>query len=143
MGRDCFALEPLLAASGALRSGHFLLSSGRHSERYVQCARLLEDPRLAALVGRALAFRLQPLAPDVIVSPALGGLVIGFAVAAALDRPFRFCERTEGRMTLRRGFEIARGERVAVVEDVVTTGRSTLEAAAVVNERGGELLAGK
>ncbi len=132
-------LERLLTESGALRRGHFRLSSGRHSSGYVQCARLLELPARARRVGAALAGRLAEARPESILSPALGGLVIGHEVAAALEVPFRFVERTasEGaEMELRRGFSLAPGERVAIVEDVVTTGRSTGETIAVAERLG-------
>lgn len=121
----------MLRESGALREGHFELSSGRHSSGYVQCALLLEDPVRARRLGNWLADRLRPYKPESILSPALGGVVIGHEVAAALGVPFRFTERKDGRMQLRRGFALRRGERIAVVEDVVTTGGSTREAAAV------------
>ncbi len=134
-------LERELLASGALREGHFELSSGLHSARYVQCAKLLEAPGRADAVGRALARRLLDLPLDSIVAPALGGLVIGYTVAKALDVPFRFVERLAGAMALRRGFELAPGERVVIVEDVVTTGGSALEAGEVVRSLGAEVLA--
>ena len=121
----------MLRESGALREGHFELSSGRHSNGYVQCALLLEDPVRARRLGNWLADRLRPYKPESILSPALGGVVIGHEVAAALGVPFRFTERKDGRMQLRRGFALRQGERIAVVEDVVTTGGSTREAAAV------------
>jgi orotate phosphoribosyltransferase len=133
--------EALLAESGALTRGHFELSSGLHSPAYVQCALLLEDPRRARRVGRAVARLLASLRPEAVVSPALGGLVIGHEVAEALGVPFRFTERKDGAMTLRRGFRLAPGERVVVVEDVVTTGRSTKEAAAVAEAAGGRVAA--
>lgn len=133
--------EALLAESGALARGHFELSSGLHSPAYVQCALLLEDPRRARRVGRALARLLASLRPETVVSPALGGLVIGHEVAEALGVPFRFSERKDRTMTLRRGFRLRSGERVVVVEDVVTTGRSTNEAAAVVEAAGGRVAA--
>lgn len=133
--------EALLAESGALARGHFELSSGLHSPAYVQCALLLQDPRRARRVGRAVARLLASLRPESVAAPALGGLVIGHEVAEALGVPFRFTERKDGTMTLRRGFHLAPGERVAVVEDVVTTGRSTNEAAAVVEEAGGKVVA--
>lgn len=132
-------LRALLAETGALLSGHFRLSSGLHSPNYVQCARLLEHPRHAKEIGEALAAKLQK--PDKIVSPALGGVIIGYTVAAALDVPFVFTERKEGAMTLRRGFRIEEGERVVIVEDVVTTGKSTRETADVIAQHGGVVTA--
>ncbi len=134
-------VEALLEESGALARGHFQLSSGLHSPAYVQCALLLEDPRRARRVGRALARLLATLRPASVLSPALGGLVIGHEVAEALGVPFRFTERKDGVMELRRGFGLEDGERVVVVEDVVTTGRSTRETAVVAREAGGEVVA--
>jgi orotate phosphoribosyltransferase len=131
----------LLEQSGALKSGHFRLSSGRHSDHYVQCALLLEEPARAAQVGELLAGRLRGRRCDSVLSPALGGLVIGYVVAAALGVPFRFCERRARRMTLRRGFELRRGESVAVVEDVITTGGSAAEAAALAVAAGARVAA--
>ncbi|HEX5759413.1 MAG TPA: orotate phosphoribosyltransferase [Thermoanaerobaculia bacterium] len=127
--------ERLVEESGALRRGHFLLSSGLHSPAYVQCALLLELPERARRVGEELAARLAPLAPQSVLSPALGGLIVGYEVAAALGVPFRFTERKGEAMELRRGFELAAGERVVVVEDVITTGRSTRETIAVAEAR--------
>lgn len=138
-GDDGAAVLRLLEESGALREGHFRLSSGRHSASYVQCALLLEHPERAARVGELLAARLRAPAPDSVLSPALGGLVIGYAVAAALGVPFRFCERREGRMTLRRGFALRPAERVVVIEDVITTGGSAAEAAALAEASGAEV----
>ena len=138
---DAALVRRLLEDSGALKSGHFRLSSGRHADRYVQCALLLEDPARAARVGELLAGRLRGRGCDSVLSPALGGLVIGYAVAAALGVPFRFCERREGRMSLRRGFELRPGERVAVVEDVITTGGSAAEAAALAAAAGARVAA--
>jgi orotate phosphoribosyltransferase len=132
-------LVPLLKRTAALLEGHFRLSSGLHSDSYVQCARLLEHPADAIAVGDELAARLRDLEPARIVSPALGGIVIGFTVARALGVPMLFTERKEGEMSLRRGFSIAPGERVVVVEDVVTTGKSTLETARVVEAAGGSV----
>ncbi len=131
----------LLEESGALRRGHFQLSSGLHSPAYVQCALLLQDPARARAVAAELAARLRPHRLDSVLSPALGGLVIGHEVAAALGVPFRFAEREAGEMTLRRGFTLAAGERVAIVEDVVTTGKSTKETADVATARGAEVVA--
>ncbi|HVS01963.1 MAG TPA: orotate phosphoribosyltransferase [Thermoanaerobaculia bacterium] len=134
-------VERLLSESGALREGHFLLSSGLHSPRYVQCALLLELPARARRVGEALADLLRPDRPESVLSPAIGGLIVGHEVAAALGVPFRFSERRDGVMELRRGFALRPGERVAVVEDVVTTGRSTREAAAAAEAAGAEVVA--
>lgn len=131
----------MLRESGALRSGHFELSSGRHARHYVQCALLLELPERARETGARLAERLAPFAPECVVAPALGGVVIGHETAAALGVPFRFTERQEGAMTLRRGFKIDGESRVAVVEDVVTTGGSAGEAIAVVERHGGRVVA--
>jgi orotate phosphoribosyltransferase len=137
---DRAALLRLLEESGALKRGHFLLSSGLHSSAYVQCALLLEDPLRARRIGEELAALLEPLAPQSVLSPALGGLIIGHETAAALGVPFRFTERTDGQMGLRRGFSLTPGERIVIVEDVVTTGRSSGEAAAVARDQGAELL---
>lgn len=134
-------VQTLLESSGALTEGHFELSSGLHSPAYVQCALLLEHPERARRVGRALARLLASLRPRSIVAPAMGGLIIGHEVAEALGVPFRFTERKDGRMELRRGFHLEAGERVVIVEDVVTTGRSTREAAEVVRAAGGEVIA--
>lgn len=136
MAADRPDLEGLLEESGALRRGHFLLSSGLHSPAYVQCALLLEDPARARWVGEELAGRLRDLRPDSVLSPALGGVIVGHEVAAALGVPFRFTERKGEAMELRRGFDLRPGERVVVVEDVITTGRSTRETIEVAAGRG-------
>ena len=128
-------VRALLEETGALLTGHFRLSSGLHSPNYVQCARLLEHPRNARALGEALAARIQNA--EKIVAPALGGVIIGYTVAQALDVPFVFTERKDGAMTLRRGFRIDEGERVVIVEDVVTTGKSTRETADVITQHGG------
>lgn len=127
----------LLNKTGALLQGHFRLSSGLHSSTYVQCALLLQHPRNAKAIGEELAARVRSIRPEKIVAPALGGLIIGYAVAEALDIPMVFTERKDGEMSLRRGFRISQGERVVIVEDVVTTGKSTREAAQVVARHGG------
>jgi orotate phosphoribosyltransferase len=130
----------LLRETGALLDGHFRLSSGLHSPGYVQCALLLEHPRNANAIGRALAEKVREMQPAKIVAPALGGVIVGYAVAAALDVPSIFTERKEGAMTLRRGFRIAEGEPVVIVEDVVTTGKSTRETATVIEQLGGRVV---
>lgn len=131
----------LLEESGALRRGHFLLSSGLHSGAYVQCALLLEDPVRSRRVGDELAEELRQYHPDSVLAPALGGVIIGHEVATSLGVPFRFSERKGEEMGLRRGFSLRQGERVVIVEDVVTTGRSTLETAALATSRGARVVA--
>lgn len=130
-----------LEETGALKKGHFQLSSGLHSAAYVQCALLLEHPDRAGRLGAELAQRLAEATAQSVLSPAMGGLIIGYTVAAALGLPFRFVERVAGTMTLRRGFALEPGERVVIVEDVVTTGKSTLEAIAVAEAQGAEICA--
>ena len=115
----------LLRERGALRSGHFLLSSGRHSDTYVEKARVFEDPAATVVLAREIASWYDRV--QAVVSPAVGALPLGFAVALAAGSRFLYAEREEGRMTLRRGFRIDTGERVLVVEDVVTTGGSAAE----------------
>jgi orotate phosphoribosyltransferase len=131
----------LMRQSGALLSGHFELASGLHSEQYVQCALLLEDPVRAEHVGRRLAAALRGVIPDftpeAVISPAIGGIVIGHEVARALGVRSLFAERAAAKMELRRGFSLRQGERVMVVEDVFTTGGSIREVMAVVNDNGG------
>jgi orotate phosphoribosyltransferase len=130
-------LPALLQQTGALLTGHFRLSSGLHSPNYVQCAKLLEHPRNARAIGEALGERIRSFGAQRIVAPALGGVIIGYTVAEALDVPSIFTERKEGAMTLRRGFHIGAGEKVVIVEDVVTTGKSTRETVTVVEQQGG------
>ena len=123
----------LFRQSGALLEGHFKLSSGLHSNRYLQSALVLQFPDFAERMGRALAARLEHLQPTVVLSPALGGIVIGQEVGRALQVRSIFAERQDGKLTLRRGFSLAAADRVVVVEDVITTGlstRETIEAAA-------------
>ncbi len=130
-----------LTETGAMLEGHFLLSSGLHSNRYVQCARLLQFPEHATWAGEKLAEKLPVKAIDLVASPAIGGIVIGQEVAKALGVPHIFVEKEEGTPVLRRGFAIEPGQRVLVVEDVVTTGKSTKEVIDVVKSAGGEVVA--
>lgn len=119
-----------LHRTGAILDGHFVLSSGKHAARYIQCARLLQHPDLAGRVCQLLGERARSFGPiDAVVGPALGGIIVAYELARALGARGLFTERQDGRMTLRRGFEIEAGERVLVAEDVVTTGRSCLEVA--------------
>ena len=134
------AVLDLFEEAGALIRGHFQLSSGRHSDTYLQCALVLQWPAVAEALGRALAVPWRGRV-DVVVGPAMGGLVIGHEVARALRTRFVFSERAGGVMTLRRSFAVAPGERALVVEDVVTTGASALEVAALL-ERSGASVAG-
>ncbi|MGE5278683.1 MAG: orotate phosphoribosyltransferase [Acidobacteriota bacterium] len=127
--------------TGALLRGHFRLSSGLHSDTYLQCARLLMWPERAEAAGRELARLLAPLGPAVVVSPALGGLIIGHETARALSTRFLFVERQDGQFALRRGFRLEPGERAAIVEDVFTTGKSTREAIGAVEAAGGAVVA--
>ncbi|OGS38538.1 MAG: orotate phosphoribosyltransferase [Elusimicrobia bacterium RIFOXYD12_FULL_66_9] len=133
-------VEKLFLDNGALLRGHFLLSSGLHSDRYLQCALLLAQPWNAETLGKALAARIQEK-PDLVVSPAMGGLIIGQEVARSLGVRHYFTERVDAVMTLRRGFELKRGEKVLVVEDVVTTGKSTKEVFAVLRAAGASVAA--
>ena len=137
-------LEAQLREESALLSGHFKLSSGLHSDTYVQCARFLRKPDLAAPAMAVLAQRLREagLVPDTVVGPAMGGVVVSYELARQLGVPSLFTERdANGEMTLRRGFTLSPGERVVIAEDVVTTGKSTLEVARVLKEMGVEVLA--
>jgi orotate phosphoribosyltransferase len=135
----------LMRESGALMTGHFELASGLHSREYIQCARLLEHPlraeKVGAYLGRLLEEALGGHTPQVVVNPAVGGLIIGHEVARALGTRCIFAERVAGTMTLRRGFAIEEGERAVVVEDVFTTGGSIKEVIKVVSEAGGKVVA--
>jgi orotate phosphoribosyltransferase len=126
----------LFRRSGALLEGHFKLSSGLHSPGYLQCARGLMRPRDAEALGAALGTAVREFGATLVLSPAIGGIVIGQEVARVLDVPALFAERADGVLTLRRGFTIEPGDRVLVVEDVVTTGGSTRETMAVARAAG-------
>jgi orotate phosphoribosyltransferase len=127
-----------LKATDAIKTGHFVLTSGRHSDTYVQCARVLEDPALTTRLAHAAVDRLPDgVGIDLVAAPAVGGLIIGFAVAQALGVKFIFSEREAGGMVFRRSFEVPPGARVLVVEDVVTTGGSVAEVIDLVTAAGG------
>jgi len=131
-------------AADALLEGHFILSSGLRSPRYLQCARVLMDPARAERIARALAARLPDEtreAIDIVVSPAMGGVIIGHEMGRALGRPAVFVERPEGKFELRRGFRLDPGAKVLMVEDVVTTGLSSREAIKAIEEAGGKVIA--
>jgi orotate phosphoribosyltransferase len=129
-------LISLFRASGALLEGHFRLTSGLHSPRYLQCALVLAHPASAAALAASLASRVASLGPTVVLSPALGGIVIGHEMGRALGVRAIFAERQDGRLTLRRGFALGPDDRVLVVEDVVTTGGSTRETIEVARAAG-------
>lgn len=129
------ALRQLFIDTGALLEGHFQLSSGLHSPNYMQCALLLANPAVAETLGASLA-EIAPERPDLILSPALGGVVIGQEVARALKVRHYFLERENGLLAFRRGFSLKPGEKFIVVEDVVTTGKSTKEVVATAEALG-------
>lgn len=138
--------EEILAefrASRALLEGHFLLSSGRHSAHYLQCARVLMNPDRASKLAVAMAANLpRDLRKDVskVVSPAMGGIIIGHEMGRALEVDAMFMERPTGTFEMRRGFELTKGDKVLLVEDVVTTGKSSREAIAAIEAEGGEVI---
>jgi orotate phosphoribosyltransferase len=127
--------------TGALLTGHFLLSSGLHSEQYLQSALVLQQPDIATKLCAALAEHFKNVKIDVVIAPALGGVFVSHETARALGARALFAERVSGELTLRRGFAIKRGERVLVVEDVITTGKSTKETIEVVKKAGGVVIA--
>jgi orotate phosphoribosyltransferase len=126
--------------SGALLEGHFVLTSGLHSAVYLQCALVLQHPKNAAEFAAAIAENFRDASIEAVAAPAIGGIVIGHEVARALGVRFIWTERENGRMTLRRGFSVTAGERMLVVEDVVTTGGSTRETIQVLQELGAEVV---
>ncbi len=127
----------LFKETDALLEGHFLLRSGLHSRQFFQCAILLQHPAVAARVCAALAEKLCPIAADSVISPALGGLIVGHEVARTLGKRHIFAEKEEGRLVLRRGFTITPGERFLILEDVVTRGGRVQETVEIVKARGG------
>ncbi len=135
-------IKKIYEEAGALLKGHFLLSSGNHSEFYLQSAKVLEDPKTAEKLALALAEEIKKagILVDTVCSPALGGILAGYELARALGVRFIFAERVAGEMTIRRGFEVKKGERVLICEDIITTGGSAMEAAEVVKRLGGEIV---
>jgi orotate phosphoribosyltransferase len=124
--------------TGTLQRGHFVLTSGLHSPQYFQCARVLQYPKYAEKLCERMAEHFRDERIDVVVAPAIGGIIVAYEVARALGVRGIFAEREEGRMRLRRGFVLSRGERVLVVEDVITTGGSVREVLDLVKEHGAE-----
>ena len=137
---DRDSLLGLFRRTGALLDGHFRLSSGLHSNGYLQCALVLQDPQTAGTLGALLAERVRQWSPGAVLSPALGGVIVGHEAARGLGVRAIFAERQDGRLLLRRGFTLAQGERVLVVEDVVTTGLSTRETIDVARAAGAEVV---
>jgi orotate phosphoribosyltransferase len=132
-------------AAGAILNGHFILSSGLHSDTYLQCARVLMDAKRADRLCKMLASKLIQQfgegAFDIVVAPAMGGVIVGYEMARQLGIDGMFCERVDGSFALRRGFDIPENAKVLVVEDVVTTGKSSLEAFECIKHNGGEIVA--
>ncbi|MGE5628486.1 MAG: orotate phosphoribosyltransferase [Solirubrobacterales bacterium] len=139
MNNDNMVLDTLKEV-GALLEGHFLLSSGKHSNRYCQCAKLLQYPDKAEKVLKVVADQLKDVDFDMVVGPAMGGVVVSYEVARQVKKPGIFAERQDGEMTIRRGFEINKGQKVIISEDVITTGKSSLEVAKVIEELGAEVV---
>jgi len=136
-------IEKIYRDSGALLSGHFILSSGNHSPNYLQSAKVLEDPKTAQKLADALAEMIRNSAIEIetVCAPALGGVIAGYELARALGVRSIFVERKEGKMELRRGFEVKEGEKVLVCEDIITTGGSALEAATIMESLGADVVA--
>ncbi len=129
-----------LKQSEALLEGHFLLSSGRHSDRYCQCAKLLQYPERARKVISVIAEQVRELPVDMAVGPAMGGIIVAYELGRQLGVPAIFTERVDNKMTLRRGFEVKPGQKLLVSEDVVTTGKSSLETIEVLKSFGAEVI---
>ena len=134
------AMKKYFKESGAFKAGHFILSSGLHSPDYIQCASALKNPDKAHELGCMLKKIWKGDKPDLILSPAMGGLIIGHETAKAFGVDFIFTERQNGKMVLRRGFKINRGVKIIIVEDVFTTGRSTMETYEIVKAYGANVL---
>lgn len=130
--------------SNAILYGHFVLSSGLHSDTYIQCAKIFEDPHRAMKVCAALVEKIKKELNshiDLILSPAIGGIVVGYEIGRQLGIKTMFCERVHGQFELRRGFEIKKGDKILLVEDVITTGKSSLEAVKCAEDYGGHVVA--
>ncbi len=136
-------IEQTYKDAGALLEGHFILSSGNHSNRYLQSAKVLEDPKRAELLAKELAIMIkaEDIQIDTVCAPALGGVLAGYELARALGKRSIFVERKEGAMELRRGFEVTKGEKILICEDIITTGGSAMEASAIIEELGAEVVA--
>ena len=126
----------ILKKTNALLDGHFVLSSGLHSSKYIQCAKLLSFPKKAEVVCKSLANKIKKnfKKVDLILAPAMGGIIIGYEIGRLLNKETIFCERVKGRFTLRRGFVIKKGSKVLVIEDVITTGKSSIECVKIIKK---------
>jgi len=133
-------VEKILTETGALLNGHFKLTSGRHGAQYMQCAKVLQYPEHTAYIANIIAQDFKSENVDIVLAPAIGGIVLGYELARTLSAKSLFTEREDGKMTLRRGFEIPKGAKVLIAEDVVTTGGSTREVIAIANEHGAEIV---
>ena len=135
-------LESVYKEAGAYLEGHFLLSSGNHSQFYLQSAKVLEDPALAGKLANELfsVIKNAGISFESVCSPALGGILAGYELARASSKRFIFTERVDGQMTLRRGFEVKKGEKFIICEDVITTGGSAVESAKIIENLGGEVV---
>ena len=132
----------ILKKTDALLEGHFVLSSGLHSPRYIQCAKLLSFPNLADEICKSLANKIKKNFKkiDLILAPAMGGVIIGYEIGKILKKETIFCERVNGKFTLRRGFSIKKGARVLIIEDVITTGKSSLECVKLIKKSNAKLV---
>ena len=132
----------ILKKTNALLEGHFVLSSGLHSPKYIQCAKLLSFPHLAKDICYSLANKIKRKFKtiDLILAPAMGGVIIGYEIGKILKKETIFCERVDGKFTLRRGFHIKKGSKVIIIEDVITTGKSSLECVKIISKAGAKLI---
>ena len=132
----------ILKKTNALLEGHFVLSSGLHSSKYIQCAKLLSFPKLAEKICKSLANKIKKKYKqiDLILAPAVGGIIIGYEIGRLLNKETIFCERVDGRFKLRRGFKIKKGAKVLIIEDVITTGKSSLECVKLIKNANAKLL---
>ncbi len=132
----------ILKKTNALLEGHFILSSGLHSSKYIQCAKLLSYPNLADKICKSLANKIKKKFKkiDLILAPAMGGVIIGYEIGKLLKKETIFCERVNGKFTLRRGFNIKKGARVLIIEDVITTGKSSLECVKLIKKSKAKLI---
>ena len=132
----------ILKKTDALLEGHFVLSSGLHSPKYIQCAKLLSFPNLAEKICKSLANKIKKNFKkiDLILAPAMGGVIIGYEIGKILKKETIFCERVNGKFTLRRGFNIKKGARVLIIEDVITTGKSSLECVKLIKKSNAKLV---